>query len=333
MVGSMFSVKAIDGIGIQGKSGFFGVDLNVLSSAGLSHRFDLFPYFEHETAAHPGFGLSKMNGNSPERIRYLRLKPVGNGTVAVTKSITGFGRTIVVGIKVRQVDHPQGRIIFLLVVSSKDITEGSNHCQALTIQQIGEQAWIGHCGFQRGDLFLPLGHEPVEFLKPTLVLISQLRRCFRRSGRRVELGVTNIPVKVGGEVIGVIPHALANSEVANHDCTELCTVTGMHERKQRFTDLSDGFVTIPGGVGTMDELWEAVSWAQLGYHTKPVGLLNAFGFYDHLIAFNRHMAEVGFVRPAHQGIIIAADTLPVLLDRMASYEPHTPIFSMSASEL
>lgn len=137
----------------------------------------------------------------------------------------------------------------------------------------------------------------------------------------------------GGEVIGVIPDALANSEVANHDCTELHTVGGMHERKQKFTDLSDGFVTIPGGVGTMDELWEAVSWAQLGYHTKPVGLLNAFGFYDHLIAFNRQMAEVGFVRPAHQGIILSEETLSALLDKMESYRPHTPIFQMKASDL
>ena len=137
----------------------------------------------------------------------------------------------------------------------------------------------------------------------------------------------------GGEVIGIIPDALANSEVANHDCTELYTVSGMHERKQRFTDLSDGFVTIPGGVGTMDELWEAVSWAQLGYHQKPVGLLNAFGFYDHLIAFNAHMASVGFVRPAHQGIILAEETLSALLDKMASYRPHTPIFQMKASDL
>lgn len=137
----------------------------------------------------------------------------------------------------------------------------------------------------------------------------------------------------GGEVIGVIPEALANSEVANHDCTELLTVSGMHERKLHFTQLSDGFVTIPGGVGTMDELWEAMSWAQLGYHDKPVGLLNAFGFYDHLIAFNRHMAEVGFVRPAHQTILIADVTLTGLLDKMAAYVPHTPIFRMKAEEL
>lgn len=140
-------------------------------------------------------------------------------------------------------------------------------------------------------------------------------------------------LEAGGEVIGVIPDALANSEVANHDCTELHTVGGMHERKQKFTDLSDGFVTIPGGVGTMDELWEAMSWAQLGYHTKPVGLLNAFGFYDHLIAFNRHMAEVGFVRPAHQNVMVSDDSLPGLLDKMADYRPHTPIFQMKAEDL
>lgn len=140
-------------------------------------------------------------------------------------------------------------------------------------------------------------------------------------------------LEAGGEVIGVIPEALVNSEVANHACTELITVSGMHERKARFTDLSDGFITIPGGVGTMDELWEAVSWAQLGYHSDPVGLLNAFGFFDHLIAFNRHMGEVGFIRPAHQNILIARDTLPELIDAMAAYQPHTPIFRMKADDL
>ncbi len=145
--------------------------------------------------------------------------------------------------------------------------------------------------------------------------------------------VASAALEQGGEVIGVIPDALAGSEVANRECTELHTVGGMHERKQMFTDLSDGFLTIPGGVGTMDELWEAVSWAQLGYHTKPVGLLNAFGFYDHLIAFNRHMAEVGFVRPAHRGIIVADGALTGLLDKMAAYRPHTPIFRMKAEDL
>jgi predicted Rossmann-fold nucleotide-binding protein len=83
----------------------------------------------------------------------------------------------------------------------------------------------------------------------------------------------------------------------------------------------------------MDELWEAVSWAQLGYHTKPVGLLNAFGFYDGLIGFLRHMVAVGFVRPAHAGIVIAENDLGALLQRMESYRPHRPIFRMKADEL
>jgi uncharacterized protein (TIGR00730 family) len=137
----------------------------------------------------------------------------------------------------------------------------------------------------------------------------------------------------GGEVIGVIPEALEQSEVANRDCTELHVVKDMHERKAMFTQLCDGFLTIPGGVGTMDELWEAVSWAQLGYHAKPVGLLNALGFFDQLIAFTHHMAEVGFIRPAHQGILIHENELDLLLTRMAAHEPHTPIFGMKSSEL
>jgi uncharacterized protein (TIGR00730 family) len=137
----------------------------------------------------------------------------------------------------------------------------------------------------------------------------------------------------GGHVIGIIPEPLMQAEVANHDCDELLTVSGMHERKQRFADLADGFITLPGGVGTMDELWEAISWSQLGYHAKPVGLLNAFGFYDHLLAFYARMAEVGFVRPAHQNILIAADTITELLAKMAAYRPHTPIFRMKAEEL
>ncbi|MEP6868569.1 MAG: TIGR00730 family Rossman fold protein [Novosphingobium sp.] len=145
--------------------------------------------------------------------------------------------------------------------------------------------------------------------------------------------VANGALAAGGEVIGVIPQALVGAEVANHGCTQLHVVATMHQRKAMFTDLSDGFLTIPGGVGTMDELWEAVSWAQLGYHSKPIGLVNAFGFFDHLIAFNHHMAQTGFVRAAHQGIIMAEPDLDLLLARMAAHEPHTPIFAMKAADL
>jgi uncharacterized protein (TIGR00730 family) len=145
--------------------------------------------------------------------------------------------------------------------------------------------------------------------------------------------VANAALDAGGEVIGVIPEALQSAEVTHKGCTEVHVVPGMHERKRMFTDLSDGFLTIPGGVGTMDELWEAVSWAQLGYHAKPVGILNVAGFYDQLIAFNAHMIEVGFIRAQHAGILIAADNLDQLLDRMASYIPHKTIFAMKAEDL
>ena len=137
----------------------------------------------------------------------------------------------------------------------------------------------------------------------------------------------------GGAVIGVIPEALVGRELAHRGLTELHVVATMHERKKAFTDLSDGFVTLPGGVGTMDELWEAMSWAQLGYHAKPVGLLNAFGYYDGLIAFNRHMAATGFVREAHRGILIDAPTITALLAAMDRHTPVRSVVQMRASEL
>ena len=145
--------------------------------------------------------------------------------------------------------------------------------------------------------------------------------------------VADAALAVGGEVIGIIPEALVGAEVAHRGCTELHVVSGMHERKARFTDLSDGFITIPGGVGTMDELWEAISWAQLGYHQKPVGVLNVAGFFDQLVAFNRTMIDTGFIRPQHAGIMVVDDSLDGLLDKMAAYVPHKTIFQMKADDL
>jgi uncharacterized protein (TIGR00730 family) len=145
--------------------------------------------------------------------------------------------------------------------------------------------------------------------------------------------VADAALEAGGEVIGVIPEALVGAEVAHRGCTELHVVQTMHQRKQLFTDLSDGFVTLPGGVGTMDELWEAISWAQLGYHNKPVGLLNVAGFYDQLIGFNRQMVEAGFIRAQHAGIMIHEDSIEALVDAMAAYQPHETIFAMKAARL
>ncbi len=145
--------------------------------------------------------------------------------------------------------------------------------------------------------------------------------------------VADSALAAGGEVIGVIPQALVDAEVAHRGLTELHTVEGMHQRKQAFTDLSDGFVTIPGGTGTMDELWEALSWAQLGYHAKPVGLLNIAGYYDALVAFWTKMGDVGFLRPHHRDLLIVADTLDVLLARMGAHVPTQPIVAMRAADL
>ena len=145
--------------------------------------------------------------------------------------------------------------------------------------------------------------------------------------------VADAALDAGGEVVGVIPQALVDAEVAHRGLSELHIVSGMHERKALFTELSDGFVTIPGGTGTMDELWEALSWAQLGYHALPVGLLNAAAYYDGLVAFWAKMAEVGFLRPQHRELLIVAETMPELLDRMAAHQPTQPIVRMSAADL
>ncbi|MBX3595272.1 TIGR00730 family Rossman fold protein [Sphingomonas sp.] len=145
--------------------------------------------------------------------------------------------------------------------------------------------------------------------------------------------VADSALAAGGEVIGVIPQALVDAEVAHRGCTELHVVRTMHERKQAFTDLSDGFVTLPGGTGTMDELWEAMSWAQIGYHAKPVGLLNVAGFYDGLITFVKTMGDVGFLRPQHQSILIVDETLNGLLDRMAAHVPTTTVGQIGSKDL
>lgn len=145
--------------------------------------------------------------------------------------------------------------------------------------------------------------------------------------------IADSALEAGGEVIGIIPTALVTAEVAHRGLTELQVVDTMHQRKQAFTDLSDGFINLPGGTGTMDELWEALSWAQIGYHAKPVGLLNVAGYYDHLIAFYEKMGEVGFLRPQHQNILLIDDTLDGLLAKMADHTPIETITKMRAKDL
>lgn len=125
----------------------------------------------------------------------------------------------------------------------------------------------------------------------------------------------------GGEVIGVIPRALLEREVGLTDLPDLRVVDSMHERKALMAELSDGFVALPGGIGTLEEFFEVWTWAQLGMHHKPCALLNAAGYYDDLIAFLDRMVERGFLREAHRGLVMVETEAEALLDRLAAYEP------------
>ena len=120
----------------------------------------------------------------------------------------------------------------------------------------------------------------------------------------------------GGEAYGVIPQALVDIEVAHTGLTELHIVTTMHERKAKMTDLTDAFVALPGGIGTLDELFEAWSWNALGYHAKPFALLNVGGFWDNLVELMDHVMEGGFMSPARRAQLLVADTVDEALDRL-----------------
>ncbi|MDQ7828648.1 MAG: TIGR00730 family Rossman fold protein [Armatimonadota bacterium] len=125
----------------------------------------------------------------------------------------------------------------------------------------------------------------------------------------------------GGEVTGVIPRHLVEREVAHDGVSTLHVVTTMHERKARMVELADAFIALPGGVGTLEELFEVWAWAQLGLHAKPCGVLNVDGYYDTLQAHVARMVAEGFLRPEHGAMVVFADDPEVLLDRFADYVP------------
>jgi len=125
----------------------------------------------------------------------------------------------------------------------------------------------------------------------------------------------------GGEVVGVIPRHLQDAEVAHTGLTKLHLVENMHERKAMMADLSDAFLALPGGAGTLEELFEVWTWAQLGLHGKPVGLVDTAGYFEQLVAFADHMVDEGFLRPQHREMLAVHPDAGVLLDRFASYVP------------
>ena len=169
------------------------------------------------------------------------------------------------------------------------------------------------CGSQSGN-----GDRYIETAILTASRIVQRGCGIVYGGGRVGLmGVlADTALAAGGEVIGVIPEALAGKEIAHSGLTELHVVTTMHERKALMADLSDAFVALPGGFGTMDEFCEILTWAQLRIHGKPVGLLNAHGYFDDLIALFDYMVSEGFVTPANRTLVRSAGSIDELLDSL-----------------
>lgn len=142
-------------------------------------------------------------------------------------------------------------------------------------------------------------------------------------GARVGImgAIADSVVAGGGEAIGVIPESLMKKELAHDALSALHVVASMHERKSLMAELADGFVALPGGFGTLEEIIEVITWAQLGFHRKPCGFLNVDGYFDALFRFIEHAVGEGFLRAAHRDMLIREENPERLLERFAAYEP------------
>jgi uncharacterized protein (TIGR00730 family) len=132
--------------------------------------------------------------------------------------------------------------------------------------------------------------------------------------------IADAVLAAGGKVTGVIPEALMQAEIAHHRLTRLIVVKDMHERKAQMAALSDGFIAMPGGIGTLEELFEALTWAQLGFHDKPVALFNTNGFFDGLLDFMQHLVKQGFLKAEHAALLLADADPDSLLQQLQQFE-------------
>lgn len=161
-----------------------------------------------------------------------------------------------------------------------------------------------------------------------LAAARSLGQLLAESGRTLVYGggcvglmgaVADAALAAGGRVIGVIPQSLMDKEVGHRGLTELRIVGSMHERKAMMADLADGFLTLPGGIGTLEEFFEIWTWGQLGLHAKPYGLLNVAGFFGPLLAFLDRLVSERFVKPEHRRMVLVDEDVPSLLARMSAH--------------
>lgn len=174
------------------------------------------------------------------------------------------------------------------------------------------------CGSSRGSR--------VEYAEAAV----NLARCLTKQNIRLIYGGGNVGLmgiiadevmRLGGEVIGIIPESLDKKEVGHRGITELRVVASMHERKALMAELTDGFIAMPGGIGTFEEFFEVLTWAQLGFHRKPCGILNVAGYYDGLLALCENAVGEGFLRDIHRRLILEASDATLLLEKMRGFQP------------
>ncbi|MBX7223147.1 MAG: TIGR00730 family Rossman fold protein [Blastocatellia bacterium] len=169
------------------------------------------------------------------------------------------------------------------------------------------------------------GRQPVYATAARALAQALVRRNIRLVYGGASVGIMGVVadavLQLGGEAVGVIPEALLRKEVAHHHLTELHVTKSMHERKMRMAELSDGFIALPGGIGTLEEIFEVWTWAQLGFHHKPCGLLNVAGYYDALAAFLDHTMTEQFVKPPHRSMLLVESDPEALVEKFFQYQP------------
>lgn len=175
-----------------------------------------------------------------------------------------------------------------------------------------------YCGSSPGRN--PAYLEAARALAATLAQ-RRIRLIYGGAGIGIMGALADRVLELGGEVVGVIPQALAHKEVMHQQLTELHITDSMHQRKMRMAQLADGFIALPGGIGTLEELFEIWTWAQLGFHDKPCGLLNVADFYTPLLDFLDHVAAEQFVKPQHRELLMMESEPESLLRRFAEYKP------------